>query len=191
MPISATPVPARDGYFTAARRAFLPLRACPFRGMGDVYSITMDPQFTARFLTEVRRNRPLDSSLHNNHQTLTSIYDALIRGDFEEFGRSLADDVEMEIRGLGAMDGSWNGRTQVTEAARANFSQVAQQKPEIECMVSEGDSTAVLFRESGVFVGGYPYRVRVVQWFTFANGRVRKIDELVASYPADRQNVPR
>jgi hypothetical protein len=30
-------------------------------------------------------------------------------------------------------------------------------------------------------MNGQPYRVRGVQWFTFAEGKIRKIDEIVAA----------
>jgi len=80
------------------------------------------------------------------------------------------------------MDGNWRGRERVVEAARDNFSQLADQKPEIESMLSGNNSIAVLFRESGVFkLDGRNYRFRVVQWFTFAGGKVKRIDEIVAS----------
>ena len=48
-------------------------------------------------------------------------------------------------------------------------------------MVSQGDCTAVLFREMGVFrVDGRGYRARASQWFTFADARIRKMDQVVA-----------
>jgi hypothetical protein len=40
----------------------------------------------------------------------------------------------------------------------------------------------VLFRESGMFkLEGRNYRLRVVQWFTFAEGKLKRLDEIVAS----------
>ena len=132
----------------------------------------MNPDFTSRFLDSV------------SHAMLKPVYESIIHGDFDRFGDLLADDVEMEIRGAGAMDGTWRGRSQVVEAARINFAQVADQKPEIESIVSEGDSTALLFRESGVFrAAGRDYRARAVQWFRFAGGKVSRIDEIVAFFP--------
>ena len=59
---------------------------------------------------------------------------------------------------------------------------LASQKPEIEGIISQGDRVAVLLRESGVFKSsGQAYSVRGVQWFTFADGKIKKIDEIVAS----------
>jgi ketosteroid isomerase-like protein len=49
-------------------------------------------------------------------------------------------------------------------------------------MISQGDSVAVLLRESGVLKSnGQSYNVRGVQWFTFADGKISKIDEIVAA----------
>ena len=157
-------------------------------GGGDM---SLDARYTARFLDTVRNHSPHPESSQANRETLHLVYDAVIRGDFNAFGKSLADDVELDIRGLASMDGNWRGRERVVEAARANFSQLADQKPEIESMLSGNNSIAVLFRESGVFkLDGRNYRFRVVQWFTFAEGKVKRIDEIVASSnQADRSPV--
>ena len=49
-------------------------------------------------------------------------------------------------------------------------------------MISAGDSIAVLIHETGVLRStGQAYRVRGVQWFTFAGGRISKIDQIIAS----------
>ncbi len=109
-------------------------------------------------------------------------YDAILRGDFDAFGEWLADDVELRICGFGSLDGTWRGRADVVTATRRNFGLVSSQKPEIEGMISDGDSVAVMMSESGVFkLIGEPYSIRGVQWFTFANGKIKKIDEIIAS----------
>jgi hypothetical protein len=46
------------------------------------------------------------------------------------------------------MDGTWRGRSEVVEATRKNFALVSGQRPEIEGMIAQGDSVAVLLRES-------------------------------------------
>jgi ketosteroid isomerase-like protein len=145
----------------------------------------MDAQYTARFLETIRTHSPQPETFDGNRETLHAIYDAVIGGDFDAFGQLLTADVELDIRGAGPMDGNWRGRERVVEAARVNFSQVADQKPAIESVISGNNSIAVLFGESGVFkLEGRSYRFRVVQWFTFANGKVKRIDEIVASTTA-------
>lgn len=67
-------------------------------------------------------------------------------------------------------------------AARKNDAQLESQQPAIEGMISHGDSVVVLMRESGVLKSsGQAYSVRGVQWFTFANGKISKIDQIAAS----------
>jgi len=79
------------------------------------------------------------------------------------------------------MNGNWHGRDEVVAAVRANFGQLARQRPEVESMIGQDDVIAVLFHESGTFkLDARAYRVRVVQWFTFTDGKLKKIDEIVA-----------
>jgi hypothetical protein len=46
---------------------------------------------------------------------------------------------------------NWRGRSAVVAAARKNFAPIENQQPEIEAMISHGESIAVLLREGGVF----------------------------------------
>ena len=118
------------------------------------------------------------------HGALHAAFDAIIQGDFGAFGEAVTDDVELNICGFGALDGSWRGRDAVVAATRKNFGMLEQQKPEIESIISQGDRIAVLLRERGVFkANGQPYSVRGVQWFTFADGKIKNIDEIIASGP--------
>jgi ketosteroid isomerase-like protein len=113
---------------------------------------------------------------------LHAAFDAIIQGNFDAFGQSVAEDVELNICGFGALDGSWSGREAVIAATRKNFALVGEQKPEIESMISEGDRIAVLLKEKGIFKSnGQAYSVRGVQWFTFADGKIKKIDEIIAA----------
>jgi len=138
----------------------------------------MDAEYTDKFLHVVKTAPPHDNS--NSQTVLHRAYDAIIQGDFSLFAESLTEDVELRICGFGPMDGAWRGRDEVVAATRRNFALVANQKPEVESMISQGDSIAVLLRESGIFKSsGQTYSVRGVQWFTFADGKIKKIDEIV------------
>jgi len=140
----------------------------------------MDPKYADNLLQAVA---PVKTSDHTDPQTiLHRVYNAIIQGDFNLLGEYLTDDVELHISGTGALDGTWRGREEVVAASRKNFAAISSQKPEVESMITQGDSVAVLVRESGVFKAtGQTYSVRGVQWFTFKNGKIRKIDEIVAS----------
>jgi ketosteroid isomerase-like protein len=143
------------------------------------YSVPMDREYTDRFLLTTGTAASKDARDPQN--VLHAAFDAIIHGDFDAFGAWVSDDVELNIRGLGALDGTWRGRAEVVAAARKNFAMVAEQKPEIESMIREGDCIAVLLRENGIFKSnGQAYSVRGVQWFTFTEGKIGKIDEIVA-----------
>jgi ketosteroid isomerase-like protein len=113
---------------------------------------------------------------------LHAAFDAVIQGNYDLFGESVTEDVELRIAGFGEMDGMWRGRAEVVAATRRNFALLGEQKPEIESMIAEGDRIAVLLREKGILKSsGQPYSIRGVQWFTFAEGKIKKIDEIVAA----------
>jgi ketosteroid isomerase-like protein len=140
----------------------------------------MDSEYSDRLLHAVR---PAATNQAGDIQAvLHAAYAAIILGNFEVFSESVTDDVELNILGFTPMDGTWRGRNEVVEAVRKNFALVSDQRPEIEGMIAQGDSVAVLLRESGVFKStGQAYSIRGVQWFTFADGKIKRIDEIVAS----------
>jgi hypothetical protein len=94
----------------------------------------------------------------------------------------MSDDVELHISGFRAIDGNWHGRRDVVTVARKNYGQIENQQPKIEAIISNGESIAVLERESGVLKSTkQAYSILGVQWFTFADGKIRKIDQIAAS----------
>ena len=122
----------------------------------------MDSEFSDRLLKAVRPAATIEAG--DIQAVLHAAYSAVVQGNFEVFGESVTDDVELNIRGFGPMDGIWRGRNEVVEATRKNFGLVNGQQPEIEGMISEGDSVAVLLRESGVLKStGQAYSIRAVQ----------------------------
>jgi ketosteroid isomerase-like protein len=140
----------------------------------------MDSEFSDRLLKAVRPAATTEAV--DSQAVLHAAYGAIIQGNFEAFGESVTDDVELNILGFTPMDGTWRGREEVVEATRKNFALVSGQQPEIEGMIAQGDSVAVLLRENGVLKStGQAYSIRGVQWFTFADGKIKKIDEIVAS----------
>jgi len=142
--------------------------------------VPMDREYTDRFLHTTSSAATED--IKDPQTVLHAAFDAIMQGDYDAFGESITDDAELSICGFGAMDGTWRGRDEVVAAARKNYGLLANQKPEIETMIWQGDCVAVLLRESGIFKSsGQAYSVRGVQWFTFANGKIKKIDEIIAS----------
>jgi ketosteroid isomerase-like protein len=147
--------------------------------MTVVYSIAMDAEYSDRLLA---KTRTAVSGANNPQAVLHAAYEAIVQGNFEAFGETVTEDVELNICGFGALDGAWRGRSDVVEATRRNFALIGVQQPEIESIIRQGDCVAVLLRESGVFRStGQAYSIRAVQWFTFAEGKIKRIDETVAS----------
>jgi ketosteroid isomerase-like protein len=140
----------------------------------------MDREYTDKFLSRV--STAVSNDISDPLTVLHGVYAAIIQGNFDAFSESVTEDVELSICGFGPLDGTWRGRNEVLGATRKNFALVAGQQPEIEGMIRQGDCVAVLLRESGVFKStGQAYSVRGVQWFTFADGKITKIDEIIAS----------
>jgi|ERR1700722_4746625 hypothetical protein len=71
----------------------------------------MDSEYTDKFLATAR---PSTTDASDDPQTvLHAAYAAIIRGDFDALGESMTDDVELNICGFPATDGSWRGRNDV------------------------------------------------------------------------------
>jgi ketosteroid isomerase-like protein len=140
----------------------------------------MDREYTDKFLRTTSSAATED--IKDPQTVLHAAFDAVIQGNFDAFGESITDDAELSVYGFGPLDGTWRGRNEVVAATRRNFGLLTNQKPQIESIISQGDRVAVLLRESGVFKSsGRAYSVRGVQWFTFADGKIKKIDEIIAS----------
>lgn len=140
----------------------------------------MDREYTDKLLQKVRADAT--NEINNPQAVLHAAYDAIVQGNFDAFAELLTEDVEFTICGFGPMNGTWRGRNEVVAATRRNFALLAGQQPAIEDMISQGDRVAVLMRESGsVKSTGQAYSIRGVQWFTFADGKIKKIDEIIAN----------
>jgi ketosteroid isomerase-like protein len=140
----------------------------------------MDREYTDKVLRTTSSAATED--IKDPQTVLHAAFDAIIRGDFDAFGESITDDAELSVRGFGALDGTWRGRGEVVAATQRNFALLVSQRPEIESIISQGERVAVLLRESGIFkTSGQAYSVRGVQWFTFSDGKIAKIDEIIAA----------
>lgn len=117
-----------------------------------------------------------------DHQVLLhTAFNAIVRGDYEAFGNMTTDDVELSIKGFEEINGFWKGREEVVAATRRNFRLLSSQEPEIQGMIAQGNCIALLLEEAGVVRStGEPYRVRGVQWITFDDGKIQRIEEIIA-----------
>ena len=142
----------------------------------------MDPAYTDKLLDTLNLAATSPGSEHK--AVLFRVYAGIIEGNFDALREAAASHVEFTISGFEPMAGTWRGHDAVVQATKTNFAQVGSQKPVIEGMIADGDSVAVMIRESGVMQAtGQPYLVRAVQWFTFSEGKIVRIDQVVASIP--------
>jgi len=170
----------RPNYQYDADIIVITLASSTLAGHRLYYSQAMDSKYAESLLLSVAPATPSD--LSDPQTILHRIYGAIVQGDFSAFGEHLTDDIELHIHGLGPLDGTWRGRDDVVAATRRNFAALESQKPEVENMIAQGDTVAVLLRESGTIKAtGQTYSVRGVQWFTFSNGKIKRIDEIAAS----------
>lgn len=147
----------------------------------------MNQEYTANLLEHVEKSA---AEANSEPQTiLHKVYGSLIQGDYGAFYEALHPEVVFTLSGWAPMDGTWHGRDAVLNAAKRNYAMVTDQKPVVESIVANGESVAVLLRETGNLRGAdETYSVRLVQWFTFAEGKITKIDQVVASVPERTSN---
>lgn len=110
------------------------------------------------------------------------LYHALARGAFAESLELVTEDFELEIFGppQSPFNGKWQGRDNVLAAMQRNFGLLEDQRPVIQSVVAQGNMVILTAREEGrVRATGYTYRVQWMQEFTFADGKINKVRELV------------
>lgn len=131
----------------------------------------MDPVYFNRVIRDVRPTGDV----------IPELFSAIARGDFDAMAEFLTEDAELVISGFDGMNGAWTGRDAVIAATRRNFGMLAEQRPVIERQLSSGDTTALLFRESGTRKDGRePYSIRVSMWVTIRDGKVCRVEEFAA-----------
>jgi ketosteroid isomerase-like protein len=113
-------------------------------------------------------------------EVLLAVITAIGANDIESLYQYFTDDAELHIHGFPAMDGSWRGRKEVVAAVAVNFGKITEQKPEIEAMIHQGESIAMLIHETGrLKPDGRGYEVRGVIWYTFQGAQLRRVEEFV------------
>ncbi len=136
-----------------------------------------------------------------NISLVEQIYRAIAGGDFDSLGDIMAEDVTLEIIGppSGPFSGKYQGRAQVIETSRRNFSQVEAQRPEILSVIAQGNTVVVVGRESGKFrPTGREYGLHWMHQYTFRDGKLTHILELfdsasvlhIAEPEYERENTP-
>ena len=65
----------------------------------------MHPEYAGRFLQTV--GAAVINTTNDARTILHGVYDAILQGDFDAFGESLSEDVELNICGFSPMAGRW------------------------------------------------------------------------------------
>jgi uncharacterized protein len=150
-------------------------------------SQTIDPQFIDSFQAAFHEG---DENIVNkleeaeNVRRVEDVFRIIARRDFDALNDILAEDVTLEIIGSPTtpMAGLTQGRQQVIEAARNNFAQVEEQRPEIQSVVAQGDMVVVLGREQGRFrPTGRSYDLHWMHQYIFKSGKIVRMRELFDS----------
>lgn len=150
---------------------------------------TMTPAVIGRFITQLedafRDGDPLSAEKEAEAANLTLLreqYEAIGAGNFGKALQILADDIEMEIVCPPdfSFAGRWKGRADVTEAIGRNFAQVADQRPEVEQVIAQGDTVVIVGRETGKYLPtGRWYALNWVHLHQFKDGQVIRFREIV------------
>lgn len=118
----------------------------------------------------------------DNVRRMQTIYRAIARGDYAEALADAVDDIDLEIVAPPGhpFAGRWRGKAEVQEAIRRNFALVEDQRPEIQTLAAQGDTVVVVARERGrLRTTGQEYDLHFVQVFTFRDGKLTRMRELV------------
>ncbi len=146
--------------------------------MFDEYVRSLQSAFRSddpRFETRDHEQRHVES--------LRRQVEAIGGGDLERFLGELDPDVSLEIHAPACFP--WIRRARGIEQVRAavlrNFGSVAQSRHDVLALVAQGDVVDVTLREAGtVRATGEPYDVIGFQQFTFREGRVTRLLEVLA-----------
>lgn len=116
-----------------------------------------------------------------NVRVIEQVFRAIARKEFDALGVLPADGVTFEIVGPGGpMAARAEGRGRVVEAARGNFAQIEDQRPEVLSVVAQGDTLVAVGRERGRFhATGREYEVHWMHQYGLEGGKVVSITEML------------
>ena len=146
----------------------------------------IDPQFIDKLQAAFRegdKNASGKGVEAENVRVIEEVFRAIARKDFEALHALLAEDVTFEIVGSGGpMAARAQGRERVVEAARGNFAQLEEQRPEILSVVAQGDTVVVVGQERGRYrPTGREYELHWAHEYKLRGGKVVRITELLDS----------
>jgi len=125
-----------------------------------------------------------------NKQVALDFLHAMSEADAEGQARCLAPDAATHTKGFAGVSGRRDRETMI--ATTAAFKQIVPSgfSPKIIRIVAEGDIVMLEWEGNAVLSDGTPYCNQYVFIFTFADGKIRQLDEYFCTALADRTILP-
>ena len=150
-----------------------------------IESASIAQQFVAQ-VAERFRQQPAaaddDSAEWRNIRTTQQLYKAICAGEFEAVVALMSEDVQLDIEGPGPVEfvRQVRGRQQMASVLRHNFATVADQQPEAQQVLAQGNMVSVFGYERGwMRADQRTYEVHWVHVFQFENGQVVRIHQTI------------
>jgi ketosteroid isomerase-like protein len=125
-----------------------------------------------------------------NRQVALAFLKAMDEGDAEGMARCITPDAETFTRGFGQVSGRRDAATMLATTAAFRDIVPTGFRPKIGKVVAEGDTVVIEFEGDAVLSNGEPYCNQYVFVFTFAEGKVRRLNEYFCTVLADRAILP-
>ena len=144
-----------------------------------------DGKFFDSVITAFEDGDPDAASKHREADHVRCVqlmYHAIGRQAFDQCLEMATDDFVLEIVGpeTSPMVGRWQGKPDVLAAMEHNFGLVEDQRPSIRSVTAQGNSVVIIATEQGpICASCAPYKVEWVQEFTFSNGKVCSVREVI------------
>jgi uncharacterized protein len=125
-----------------------------------------------------------------NKQVALDFLKAMDEGDAELMARCITPDAVTVTKGFGQVSGPRNRETML--ATTAAFLDVVPTgfRPKVEKVIAEGDTVVLEFEGNAVLSNGEPYCNQYVFVFSFADGKIRQLNEYFCTVLADAKIMP-
>lgn len=125
-----------------------------------------------------------------NKRVALDFVQAMSNADAEGMARCTTPDAETFTKGFGKVSGRRNRETMLATTAAFRDIIPTGLSPKIGKVVAEHDTVVVEFEGNAVLSNGQPYTNQYVFVFTFADGKIRQLNEYFCTVHADERILP-
>ena len=125
-----------------------------------------------------------------NKKVALDFLQAMNDGDAEGMGRCTTADAETFTKGFGKVSGRRNRETMLATAAAFRDIIPTGFRPRVEKIIAEGDTVVLEFEGNAELSNGQPNCNQYVFVFTFADGKIRQLNEYFCTVLADERILP-